>query len=85
MDHRLWHKAQSAFQHRTQQDPSVDQQKPLTLQEFLTQTSSLCCCTDSTQINAETRAGVGWILYNPRGECILKGLRPLNQRKKQKQ
>ncbi|CAE6072525.1 unnamed protein product [Arabidopsis arenosa] len=36
-------------------------------------TSSFVCCVDASWLDSQSRAGIGWILYNPQGRRVLRG------------
>ncbi|CAL9246433.1 unnamed protein product [Arabidopsis halleri] len=46
---------------------------PATFSEVIAQISSLCCCTDASWIDQNSKVGIGWTLHDSQGRYILKG------------
>lgn len=70
MDFHLWKASQpvSSISHSHHGKP-----KAAALQEIMQQTSSFVCCADASWTDPYSKAGIGWVLYNPQGSRVLRG------------
>ncbi|KAG7563755.1 Endonuclease/exonuclease/phosphatase superfamily [Arabidopsis suecica] len=72
-DLRIWTESQKALLSPKMQTSQKKKPAPTTFQEVLTHTPSLCCCTDASWENQESKAGIGWTLHESNGRYLLKG------------
>ncbi|KAG7599644.1 hypothetical protein ISN44_As06g038180 [Arabidopsis suecica] len=73
VDLRLWTEANHKSSFPKQPPPLLTRPIPTTLQEVLSHIPSLCCCTDASWLNQDSKIGIGWTLHDSSGRFILKG------------
>lgn len=73
LDFRLWQEAQKASTHKNLHQ--TEGTKPITtsIQQVLPFSSPYYCCTNGSWVDLNATAGIGWVLHNAQGRCILKG------------
>lgn len=73
LDWRLWTEAQHTSHTHISQGIAEHACDVSSHQEYLHPDNEFYCCIDGSWANSDSRAGIGWALYDAQNRCIFKG------------